>query len=195
MPHIKYFQDIADLHGDLVKALGHVKALQSIKSNQTVDALTEELRSKKNKTKDERRFLVAMMIGSIHFEKFFPNECDSPIAEITNEQAVSIFEWEKASAYLLAAQMGFSYKGHKRLEKPSNQVFIDLFTAYKYFLEKNHFFLKCPKDTSHYDYIRKDYKKKVGMCNTYIQRFTDNTDWVQRLLLPEYVDLDTEHSQ
>lgn len=191
MPHIKYFQDIADLHSDLVKALDHVKAMQSIKSKQTVESLMEELRSKKVKTKIERRLFIAIL-GSIYFEKFFPNEGESPVAEITDEQATSIFEWEKASAYLLAAQMGFSYKGHKRLQKPSNQVFIDLFKTYKYFLEENHFFLRCPKGTSHYNYIRKDYKKKIGMCNTYIQRFTDNTDWVQRLLLSEYVDLDTE---
>lgn len=194
MPHIKYFQDIADLHGDLVRALDYVKALQSIKSEQTVEALMKELKSKKVKTKDERRLFIVLFESGC-FKKFFPNEHGSLNAEITDEQAASIFEWEEATAYLLAAQRGLSYKGHKRLEKPNNQVFIDLFTTYKCFLETNHFFLTYPKDLDHYDYMKKDYKNKISMCNTYIQRFTDNTDWVQRLLLPEYVDLDTEYTQ
>lgn len=177
MPHIKNFQGVCELKNELKKA----------KLFATTSLIYFEDKKHQHKIFD-------IFSNVSHFEHFFESV---PISKKDLKKQIEILEiWIEATVYLIAAQRGFiSEPDLDIIRKPDNIVFIELFTNYQDYLLNRHHMLKRSKGETMYDALIKDYKKKLAMCEVYIQRFSENTDWVQRLLLPEYYSLEYKQNE
>lgn len=177
MPHIKNFQGVCELKNELKKA--------------KLFATTSLIHFEDKKYQDK---ISDIFFNVCYFQHFFEA---IPTSKKDLKKQIEVLEsWIEATVYLIAAQRGLVFEPNLDIiYKPDNIVFVELFTTYQEYLLNRHPMLKRSKGEPMYKALIKDYKKELIMCEVYIQRFSENTDWVQRLLLPKYYSLEYKQNQ